>query len=197
MQTTFFATEPDLSLIWNWLFEVPGMRVCEDYSRPDQANRWFNTWEDLDRAFDGNALHLAAWSTDFGISPQQEIITFRPNTQKELGGKGRTVLRSPAFIKVARNNEQNGCLASASITCWNEKGARARSIFTPEILDRTDWKKLAAASSLISRRIKKVSPARMRSYPIMPDAWRRFKGGEMKFWNWGAECIYPSDLVIE
>jgi hypothetical protein len=47
------------------------------------------------------------------------------------------------------------------------------------------------------RRIKKTSPAKIRSCAIMPDAFAKLKAGNIKLWDWGTECAYPSDLVIQ
>ncbi len=56
------------------------------------------------------------------------MVTFTAETQREFGAKERTFLESAALIHVHRNNEQMGCLANGHVSCWNEKGARQRSI---------------------------------------------------------------------
>lgn len=171
--------------------------ICEEYSRPDQPNRWFHNADELATAPDAFDQTLAAWSQTFGGRPFAERIAFEPGTQRRFGATGRTILRSPAFIRVFRNNDQNGCLASAYLSCWTEKGARQRSVFSDGVLNSVDWKKLAAASTSVVRQLKKASPAKLRSYPIMPDAWTKLRAGQIKLWNWGAECAYPSELITE
>lgn len=197
MQATFFGTGTDVQQVWRWLLEMPGIAVCEEYSRPDQTNRWFHGWDELVAAPDAFCQQLAAWSPGFGGTPETERITFNPATQRELQARGRTILRSPAFICVVRNSEQNGCLAPAYVKCWTEKGARQRANSPHEVLDSVDWKKFSAASASIVRQLKKASPAKLRSYPIMPDAWAKLQSGQIKLWNWGAECGYPSELIAE
>lgn len=195
MTATFFATDVDLVQVWHWLFDVPGMRIFEEYSVPDKANRWLETWEEISAYLDGGGYSLAAWPSTVGGMPRMSEITFTTNTQRKLGAKGRTVLQSPAIIKVGRNNPQNDCLASASIGYWTEKGARQRSIYAGDFLDEVDWKQFRSITRRIERLIAKSAPAKMRSYPVMSDAFSRFRNGEIMLWNWGEPCAYPSPLV--
>lgn len=104
-------------------------------------------------------------------------------------------LLSPATISVNRNNDQMGCLASAKVACWTEKGARQRSAFSEEFLNEVDWKSLQSIVNKTQRLITSSSPAKMRSYPVMPDALQGFVRGEVKLWNWGESCAYPSPLI--
>lgn len=197
MTMTFFGTEADVAQVWQSIFAVPGMRVFEDHSIPDRPNRWFGTWAEVAEVLGSRSGFLAAWLESAGGEPRMERITFNAETQRRLDTKGRTALLSPATIKVDCNNEQNGCLASASISCWTEKGARQRSVFTTDFIDQVDWKQLRSAVAGIERLITKVSPAKMRSYPVMPDAFERFRGGGINLWNWGEACAYPSPLVVQ
>lgn len=197
MTATFFATDVDLAQVWHWLFDAPGMRIFEEYSVPDKANRWFETWEEILAYLDGGGNSLAAWPNTVGGAPRVEPIRFTKETQRKFGARGRMVLQSPATIKVSRNNPQNGCLASASIVYWTEKGARQRSIFSEDFLDEVDWKQFRSIGSRIDRLIAKSAPARMRSYPVMSDAFTRFGNGEIMLWNWGEPCAYPSPLIVQ
>ena len=197
MTATFFATDVDLVQVWRWLFDVPDMRIFEEYSVPDKANRWFETWEEILAYLDGGGNSLAAWPGTVGGTPRLTQIRFTENTQRKLGARGRTVLVSPAIITVGRNNQQNGCLASASIGYWTEKGARQRSIYAEDFLDEVDWKQFRSIASRIERLIAKFAPAKMRSYPVMPDAFTRLRNGEILLWNWGEPCAYPSPLIVQ
>jgi hypothetical protein len=195
MAMTFFGTQSDIAQVWQWLFDVPEMRLFEGYSRPDKPNRWFDNWDTVSRYVDDGGWTLTAWPQSVGGRPRIERITFTPETQRELGGKGRTVLLSPASIRVNRNNDQMGCLADSSMTCWTEKGARGRSIFPEEFLDEVDWVKLRSIVSKIQRQITKASPAKLRACPIMPDAFEKLQAGEIRIWNWGEACSFPSPLI--
>lgn len=192
---TFFGTDDDIAALWRGLFESPEMHILEVHSLPDAPNRRFETWADICDYLDSGGQSLGAWSNSAGGHPIEENITFNEGTQRKLGAKGRTNLLSPAIIRIGKNTDQNDCLAAASISCWTEKGARQRSVFTDEILDRINWKQLRAIVGKIERKIRKSSPAKMRSYPIMPDAWRKTTSGEIKLWNWGEPCTYPSPLI--
>lgn len=197
MALTFFATDADLSDVWHSLFTQPGMKVFEDYSIPDLPNRWFVEWAEVSEGISRKSTSLAAWLELAGGEPRLERVTFDANTQRRMGKKGRSVLASPALIKIGRNNNQNGCLASASISCWTEKGARQRSVFPSEFIDQVDWNKLHSSVAWIERLIRKSSPAKMRSYPVMPNAFDLFQKREVCLWNWGEAYAYPSPLVVQ
>lgn len=197
MALTFFATDIDLTEVWRSLFTQPGMKVFEDYSKPDSKNRWFTEWSQVAEAIHLDSSSLAAWPEPAGGEPRLKQVIFNADTQRRTGMRGRTVLASPALIKVGRNNDQDGCLASASISSWTEKGARQRSIFEPAFLDEVDWKQLRCSLTRVERFIRKSSPAKMRSYPVMPNAFDLFQKGEVCLWNWGEACVYPSPLVVQ
>lgn len=197
MSLTFFGTDDDIRQIWLWLFETPGMRLFEESSLPDKPNRWFKDWTDVARYLDEGRFNLAAWFEPAGGRPKPQRVSFKAKAQGLLGGTGRSFLRSPATIRVGRNNHQNGCLASGSISCWTEKGARKGYIFWDEDCELIDWVRLQKEVGRIQRLVAKQSPAKLRSYPVMPDAFARYKSGKQGLWNWGSECSYPSDLVIE
>jgi hypothetical protein len=195
MSLTFFATDTDLAQVYQWLLDLPEMRLFEDYSRPDMPNRWFSTWEEVVSASDTMSMSLAAWSEQIGGRPRIEKIVFDHNTQHKLKALGRTALHSPALIKLGRNNDQNGCLADSTIACWTEKGARQRSIYPVEFLDEVDWARLRSTIGKVQRQITKISPAKMRCHPIMPDAFAQLTDGNIRLWNWGAECKSDSPLI--
>ena len=195
MALTFFGTDTDLRTIWEWLFHVPGMRIFEDHSAPDQPNRWFNSLEEIQRIEDIGLRSLAAWPETVGGRPRVNLITFNVDTQRKLGAKGRTTLLSPALIQVRRNNDQNGCLASTTLSCWTEAGARQRSVFPEDMLDEVDWAKLRSIVGKVQRQITKSAPAKLRSYAVLPDAAKKFQAGQIMLWNWGEACAFPSPLV--
>lgn len=193
----FFATETDIAQVWRFIFSIAGMKVFEDYSIPDKPNRWFGSWAEVEEIVRSRSTSLATWLEPAGGEPRMERISFQAETQRRMNATGRTALLSPATIKIGQNSEQNGCLASASISRWTEKGARERSAFTPDFIDQVDWKQLRSAVSKIERLITKAAPAKLSSYPVMPDAFERFRNGEISLWNWGEACSYPSPLVVQ
>ena len=181
--------------VWRWLFDIPGMKICDVSSLSDQDIRWFDDWEDLSAALGEAGSSQGAWSPEFGAAPWAETISFNAETRRRAKANGRMVLRSPALINIHLNGMQGACLANARVSCWNEAGARARSMYSQEILDSVQWKALASVSGRIVRQLKREAPACLGSCPIMPDALARFVSGELKLWNWGSVCEYPSDLV--
>jgi len=197
MKITFFATDADLLQVAEWFFDIPGMRLLEAYSRFDQPNRWFASADELAPLVATGHWGFSGWLEPAGGRPRSRYITFDSDTQKRYGAKGRTNLMSPALIGAFRDNDQLGSLGAAHISCWNEKGARQRSIYPDEFLDEIDWKALRASVSSIQRRLKKAAPSKLSSYPIMPEAFRKLQAGELTLWNWGSACGYPSPLITE
>lgn len=195
MRTTFYATDADLLQIIQWFLEMPGMMLFEPASRPGLPNRQFCRVEEVASYFSDPGRYIAAWLESTGARPLPREIEFEPNTQRRFGAKGRTDLWSPAMITIHRANDQNGCLGAAAITCWTEKGARQRSMYSATILDQVDWKALQSVVGSFKRKVSKASPAKLRSYPIMNDAYSEMREGRLSLWAWGTACSYSSPLI--
>jgi hypothetical protein len=195
MQTTFFATDADLLEIARWFLEMPGAVLFEPASRPDLPNRWFCTVQEVENHFLEQGRSIAAWLESTGARPIARHIQFEPNTQRRLNASCRTDLVSPSVIAIRRNSDQNGCLAAVYLTCWNEKGARQRSMYSSDILDQVNWKALRSVEGGLKRKLSKASPAKLGSSPIMSDAFEKMKKGRLSLWNWGAACSYPSPHI--
>jgi hypothetical protein len=195
MQATFFATDVDLLKVVQWFLEVPGMTLFEAASRPDLPNRQFCTVEEVEQSFREPGRNKAAWLASTGARPRLRRIQFEPSTQRRLGAKGRTELASPSMIRISRDTDQNGSLGAAHISCWNEKGARQRSMYAGDVLDQVDWKALRSITGSVQRKLSKASPGKLRSYPIMEDAFSELREGRLSRWNWGAACSYPSPHI--
>ncbi len=185
MQINFFGTDSDVALVWHWLFEVPGMKIVEAYSRPDEPNRIFESWEDVESCLAESDSSLSAWPKSVGGEPQWEKIKLDRAKPWQLRGKVSTILHSPALIQVHRNNNQMGCLAVSYISSWNELGARERSILPEKFIDEVDWKELRSILTKLKRKQLTVSPARLGTAPIMPDAYTKLQAGKIKLWNFG------------
>lgn len=194
MQFDFFATDDDLLTVWRLIYNVPDMKIFESYSKPDQTNQWIGGWDEFVAIYE-EYKGFAAWPVIVGGEPRARWVEFEPNTQIKLGSKGRTVLESPAIIDVMSLGVRGSCLASSCIKCWNEKGARQRSSFPEEFCDEVDWRQFRSKFAKIQRQIIKMCPAKLRQVPIMPDAFDKFRDGQIKLWNWGEECEFPSDFV--
>jgi len=195
MQTTFFATDKDLLEIVQWFFDVPGAMLFEPASRPGLPNRQFTSVEDVAELFQEPGRYLAAWIESTGARPVPRDINFEPSTQSRFGGSGRNNLESPSIFRIFRNNNQNGCLASSYFTCWNEKGARQRSIYSAELLDQVDWKAVRLLEGHLRRKLSKTSPAKLGSHPIMANAFDELRQGRISLWGWGSACSFTSPLI--
>jgi hypothetical protein len=195
MQATFFATDEDLLEVARLLLAIPGMSLFELASRPDRPNRQFKSVTEVADAFDEPGRNFSAWLEATGAPPALRQIEFNQETQQKLKAKGRTELRSPAMIGIGRNNYQRGCLANSTISCWNEKGARQRSMYDPAVLDQVDWKLLQSTVTAVQRKLTKAAPAKLSRYPIMETAFAKMRAGELQLWNWGSPCAFPSPLV--
>ncbi len=196
MQFNFFATDNDLLTLWRWMFDVPGMRLLESYSEPDQDNRWFDDWDEIERRVGAGHRGVTAWPSNVGGNPRWQKITFNPETQRKLNAKGRTVLHSPAFIDYIWLGEQNGCLGASSLICWSEKGANQRSVIPDDLLAEVDWKQLRSVFGKIQRQIRKSANHKLYAAPIMPDAWAKLEDGSLKLWGWGNPVDATSPLLL-
>jgi hypothetical protein len=198
MQINFFGTDDDIVQVWRWLFEVTDMKIFESYSKPDEPIRMFESWATIESSLREKSAHLIAWPKSVGGEPQWEKITMERAKPWHLRGKVRTILHSPALIGVHRNNDQRGCLAVAYIKCWNEKGARQRSILPEKFVDEVDWKEFRSIVGKIRRKQLKASPAKLGTAPIMSDAFEKLRAGEIKLWNFGGgEVTFPStDIAL-
>lgn len=196
MALTFYATNEDLTDLSSRLFEVPGMMLFEEYSAPDQQNRYFEIPDDIAKFLNDGAHSFAAWPSGVGGRLTRTDIVFNTDHQERTGKRGRAVLESPAIIRFNRMTTIAGCLNPSSILCWSEKGARQRSGYHEEALTSVDWSKLKSIVASIERWIKKRSPARLRSHPVMPSAFRQMNNGEVLLWNFG-EKVGLSSLDIK
>jgi hypothetical protein len=197
MQVTFFGTDVDLLTVAGWLLETPGTSLFEAASRPDQPNRVFSSRDEVAGLLEESARGFSAWSEAVGAPPRARYVEFEPNTRRRSKALGRTLLDSPAMIGIHRNSDQNGCLAAAYITCWSEIGARQRSIYSEDFLNEVNWKVFRSTVSRLQRTLKKSAPAKLRSYPIMEDAFEKLRRGQLELWNWGSPCAYPSPLIAK
>jgi hypothetical protein len=195
MQATFFATDEDLLEVAGWLLAIPGMSLFEVASRPDMPIRQFKSTVEVAETFTEPGRSFSAWLEATGVPPVLRQIEFNRETQHKLKAKGRTELKSPAMIGIRSNNYQCGCLANSTISCWNEKGARQRSMYDPAVLDQVDWKLLRSTMTGLQRKLMKAAPAKLGRYPIMETAFAKMRAGELQLWNWGSPCAFPSPLV--
>ena len=198
MQVNFFGTDDDIAQLWRWLFEVPEMVVLEPYSQPDASNRVFDTWEAIEASLADKSTSLAAWPRSVGGEPRWEEARMDRAKPWHLRGKVRTILRSPALIGVEKNNDQAGCLAVSYLTCWNEHGARQRSMYPDEFLDSVDWKKFRSIFGKVRRHLLRGAAAQLSTAPVMSDAFAKLQLGEIKLWNFGGGEVTMShpDLTM-
>lgn len=196
MALTFFATDEDLTDLSRRLFQVPGMKVFEEYSASDQKNRWFETPEEVAAYLFEGARRFASWPSGVGGSLTERNLDFNKDLQELFGEKGRTVVESPAIIRVNVITDIQGCLNPYSISCWTEKGARQRSMYGEEAIASVDWQKLKSIVASIERWIRTRSPARLHSHPVMPAAHKQLNEGKALLWNFG-EKMGPAALHLQ
>jgi hypothetical protein len=195
MARNFFATIDDLVEVSNWPCQVPNMRFFEEYSAPDQKNRWFEEPDEIAALLRNGTGALAAWPADVGGIPREEQVIFSQAMQDKSGATGRTILVSPATIRVQRVTDIADCLNPWELLYWTEKGARQRSIYDDEVLASVAWPKLASIGASIQRKIKKISPGKLQASPIMPDAYRKLAAGDLSLWNWCKKVDFSSTSI--
>ena len=193
MTIIFYAAMDDLTDLSRRLFEVPGIKLFEEYSAPDQPNLFFKSPDEISSYLSEGARSFAAWPSEVGGGLTRKNVAFSREYREEIGKKGWTILESQAIIRVTATTDVEGCLNPYSMSCWTEKGARQRSIFNEEVIERVDWSKLRSIVGSVERWIKKCSPVALNSHPIMPAAHTELNEGNAVLWNFG-ERIGPSRL---
>ena len=193
MTIIFYAAMDDLTDLSRRLFEVPGIKLFEEYSAPDQPNLFFKSPDEISSYLSEGARSFAAWPSEVGGGLTRKNVAFSREYREEIGKKGWTILESPAIIRVNATTDVERCLNPYSMSCWTEKGARQRSIFNEEVIERVDWSKLRSIVGSVERWIKKCSPVALNSHPIMPAAHTELNEGNAVLWNFG-ERIGPSRL---
>ena len=129
MTILFYAAMDDLTDLSRRLFEVPGIKLFEEYSAPDQPNLFFKSPDEISSYLSEGARSFAAWPSEVGGGLTRKNVAFSREYREEIGKKGWTILESPAVIRVTATTDVEGCLNPYSMSCWTEKGARQRSIF--------------------------------------------------------------------
>jgi hypothetical protein len=66
-------------------------------------------------------------------------------------------------------------------------------MYGEEAIAEVDWSKLKSIVASVERWIKKSSPARLHSHPVMPAAYSELSEGNALLWNFG-EKVGPATL---
>jgi hypothetical protein len=66
-------------------------------------------------------------------------------------------------------------------------------VYGEEAIAGVDWSKLKSIVASVERWVKKSSPARLHSHPVMPAAFSELTEGSAVLWNFG-EKVGPAAL---
>lgn len=197
MSFTFFATDCDILEVWRMVLEMPGMRLLERYSKPDEPNRWPGNFDEIKKVLGSQGSYLTAWFEPAGGQPEPRWIPFTDDVQRQMGGMGRTMLSGLTLIDIVRRSDQRGCLVATQASYLTERGARQLASPNDGDLDKINWRLFASAVGKLTRRTKKMAPARLGSHVILPDAYRRYTQDGLGLWAWGEAIYHPSERVTE
>lgn len=197
MTKIFYATRRDLATIYRWLCAIDGLELYECRSQPNEQLRQLKDGDEIEAfLLEGNAPP-AIWPR--WVGGKLEIERNRLNRQSWFQLRGPLALApsGPSIVRIFSNSDQNACLADSQIITWSEKGARQRSIFDDNALSSINWKAHRAFVGKLGRQIASLSPAKLRSYPIMPDAFTRLDAGMLNLWDVDQPCTATSPLITK
>ena len=169
-QLNFFAITSDIELVLEFVFEQTDCRVFEAYSRPGCELREFTNISQLRESDFLDANHgryfLRALSRGVGIEPIVKEFTL------DKTGEKRQSIDAPAMFQVVQGGPaitESNAIRSSTFSHWNEAGAKQRSVYTDDLLNRTNWKHMRLVSGQTHRHIKnKLAVARLHSQPVLP-----------------------------
>ena len=195
MQLDVFALEDDIAMILDYLLQNQGFRFFEGYSETNKAIREFTSiddWQDA-RRNKGRCLLLRGWHSSFTNAPIFKKIIHSPT----IGGE-RSCLEGVAIMQIKESfDEGDGNLRRAIISHWNEAGARQRSSWSDQQLNEVNWPQMRKLSGRLQRHIKNnIAVAKVRSYPILPAAYKAFQAGNMGIWCSDKLVTLGSDLIV-
>ena len=182
----FYATDDDLKDVLDWMTALPGMQCLEIYSRPDKANRFF----DSAPKSDWQNLSLGFWPSEVGSAPRRRRIWFSLDTMVRMKAFGRTQLESPAIITIGQVKElAEPDIAPCELRYWTETSARRYGLgygnFTQAQLDDVDWVEMGKTMLTVRKHIKASAVANWRSKPVLPGVAEVLKSSSAKLWFWG------------
>jgi len=194
MQTKFFATKKDLQTLTHYMMEELGFIFYEAYSRFDEPIRQVLPSSDLTdfNNLQGNIL-IRGWCKEFNYEPEfKKTISVKPELFKE-----RTNILGPTLFQINEGGVmENNCLYPTRITAWTEKGAKWKSNYPDEQLEKINWAEMRRKSRQINRFIRvKNSKTKINSMSIMNNAYEEFENEKLRLWNWGEEISNGSPRI--
>ena len=183
----FFATREETYELWDRIAELPGVRLLEADARPGKENREFDgfplaEWEAQDRNFS-----VVAWASRAGGQPRLRNVAFSVAPMKELGAAGRSILTSPAFIRIHSVSTPAGNFVGPSeLVYWTENLAAKSRQFDADQIGEVDWQELGREVTAIKRKITTQSVAKWRGAPVSKKVAESLSDGKDQLWLWGA-----------
>ena len=83
MTVIFYAAMDDLTDLSRRLFEVPGIKLFEEYSAPDQPNLFFKSPDEISSYLSEGARSFAAWPSEVGGGLTRKNVAFSKEYREE------------------------------------------------------------------------------------------------------------------
>ncbi len=182
----FFATECEVIELWQTIAGLPGMRLLEGSSRPDQPLRQFECFPVEEWSDPNHFTSVVAWPSDISSTPAETRIVFNEEGRQWSGGKGRTSLTSPAFLRIAHINAPNSNLIGFNELIF-ESLASTRGRFSEEQIAGVDWHAIGNLIRDIKKGIQKSAAGKWRSIPVSKGVAEILRNGDNRLWFWGNE----------
>jgi hypothetical protein len=172
----FFAVRDDFVQLFEFLWQETDCRVAESYSLFDAELRWFDFFDDIERAYQlgddphgsGMAVGLALWSPS--VMPKYMIERIKLDRRRVKGHAHRYTIKGSGLITLIAGGKSASVITRSRMGHISEKRAAAYGTH-----EGVDWPALVKLGRKIEYRVRsRIAAAKTneRSLPILPAAFQ-------------------------
>jgi hypothetical protein len=168
--TTFFGASDDFADLLDCILQLDGASLFEVYSRfgqqarstssSDDAVQTFRLGEDPNGA--GVAAHCALWVPTVMPHPRRTRINLTSGTWREC-------IEGCGLFWLQAGGVHAQTITESRLGWFTEAGARQKCQVTPSV-DDVNWSEHAKIVSLLKKSLTRLSAARARRFPVLPQA---------------------------
>lgn len=172
--------------MWHIIAAIPGIRLLEGSSRPDEPLRTFDRFPEEEWRDPRHFCSLVAWPSEISSPPSTTRILFNEEGRRWTGGTGCTSLISPAFVRIGRINPPSSNQLGFNELIYETK-ASTRGRFPEDQVAEVDWLAMGKLIQAIKKQIQKSASGKWRSIPVSSGTADILRNGEKRLWFWGNE----------
>ena len=172
--------------MWQFISTIPGIRLLEGDSQPNKLLRKFERFPEVEWRDAHNYCSVVAWPSNISSVPAERQIVFNGEGRRWSGGKGRTSLSSPAFLRIAQIDAPNPNLIGFNELIFESLASASRR-FSEEQLAGVEWPAMGMLIRGIKTRILNSAAAKWRSIPVSPGIAAILRSEGKQLWFWGHE----------